>query len=191
MNIKEIANIEKSFFDIDETTKVARITLEFQCPDDIFDQSYATKTPVLSNDFSEWIKSAFDLVSPKYKIDLTVRFNDMGEYTEEELSGIFRKNIDLEFKSKFVANRKKNHVAFSLIGVGVALFLAMMLISRLWDTESVGKEVFVYISDIAATVTFWEAMTILVVEQKEKRAYLRNLRNRFSAIRFVKCEETE
>ena len=43
----------------------------------------------------------------------------------------------------------------------------------------------VYISDIATTVSFWEAMTILVVEQKEKRAYLKNLKSRFSSIRFV------
>jgi len=190
MIIKEIANIEKYFFDIDENVKIARIVLEFDRPEDIFDRNYITKTPVLSDDFSKWIGSAFDLVSPKYRIDLTVRFKDMGDYTEEGLSEIFRKNMDLEFKSKFAANRKKNHIAFSLIGVGVAFFLVMMLISRLWCTESVWKDIFVYISDIATTVTFWEAMTILVVEQKEKRAYLRNLRNRFSAIRFVKSEET-
>jgi len=191
MRIKEIANIEKSFFDIDENAKVARIVLEFDSPEDIFDKNYITKTQVLSDDFSEWIASAFELVSPKYKIDLTIRFKDMGDYTGDDLSEIFRKNIDLEFKSKFVANRKKNQIAYSLIGVGVALFFAMMLISRLWDTDSVWKDVFVYISDIATTVTLWEAMTILVVEQKEKRAYLRNLRSRFTEIRFVKSEEKE
>jgi len=189
--MKEMVNIEKSFFDVDEDAKTARIVLEFESPDDIFDENYVTKTPVLSDDFSEWIESAFDLVSPKYKIDLTVRFRDMGGYTGDQLSEIFKKNIDLEFKSKFEANRKKNRVAYSLIGIGVAFFLAMMLITRLWDGDSVWKEIFVYISDIATTVAFWEAMTILVVEQKEKRAYLKNLRSRFSAIRFVKSGGSE
>ena len=47
------------------------------------------------------------------------------------------------------------------------------------------KDIFVYISDIAATVTFWAVMTIFVVEQKEKRAYLKDLKSRFSAIHFM------
>ena len=186
MNLKEIANIEESFFDIDEGDKTAKIVLEFRQPEDIFDKNYITKTPVLSDDFMEWIGSAFDLVPSKYKIDLAVRFEDMGQYDEEELRDVFRKNMELEFKSKFSASRRRNRVAYSLIGVGVAFFLAMMLVNNLWDSTSVWKDIFVYISDIATTVTFWEAMTILVVEQKEKRAYLKNLTSRFSAIRFVR-----
>ena len=113
--------------------------------------------------------------------------NDMSGYTGEQLSEIFRKNIDLEFKSKLNANRNRNKIAVGLVGIGVTFFIAMMLISRLWATDSVWKEIFIYISDIATTVTFWEAMTILVVEQKEKRAYLRNLKHRFSAIAFEKA----
>ena len=185
MNIKEIINIEKSFFDIDDGAKIARIVLCFDKPYDIFDTNYISKTPVLSDDFIDWIGSAFKLVSDKYKIDLTVYFNDMCGYTEEEFADIFNKNIELEFKSSFKENRKRNKIAYSLIGIGIVLFLAMMLINRLWTTDSVWKDVFVYISDIATTVSFWEAMTILVVEQKEKRAYLKNLKSRFSSIRFV------
>lgn len=154
----------------------------------IIDGNRISKTPILSDDFTEQIESAFDLVSPKYKIDLTVRFSDMSGYTEEQFSEIFRKNIDLKCKRKFYAKRGKNKIAFGLIGIGVAFFLAMMLISRLWNTESVWKEIFIYVSDIATTVTFWEAMTILVVEQKEKRAYLRNLKTRFASMRFISKE---
>lgn len=187
MSVKEIVNIEKSFFDIDEKTNVAHIILSFDRPSDIFDTNYISGTPVLSDDFMDWIQSAFELVSPKYRIDLTVRFNDMSGYTGEQLSEIFRKNIDLEFKSKLNANRNRNKIAVGLVGIGVTFFIAMMLISRLWDTDSVWKEIFIYISDIATTVTFWEAMTILVVEQKEKRSYLRNLKHRFSAIAFEKA----
>ena len=191
MKIRESANIEESFFDIDTVNNTAKIVLEFERPEDIFDTNYISKTPVLSDDFSEWIRSAFRLVSSKYKIDLTVRFDDMENYTEDELREIFRKNIDLEFKSNFIANRSKNRIAFSLIGIGVAFFMAMLLINNLWDSASVWKDVFVYISDIATTVTFWEAMTILVVEQKEKRAYLKDLGTRFSSIRFCGSEKSE
>ena len=191
MKLKEIANIEKSFFDVDDEAKVARITLEFEHAEDIFDENYISKTPVLSDDFIDWIGSVFTLVSDKYKIDLTVNFKDMGGYTEDNLSDIFRKNIELELKSRFKENRKRNRVAYGLIFVGVMFFFAMMLINRLWDTESVWKEIFVYISDIATTVTFWEAMTILVVEQKEKRAYIKNLRSRFSSIRFASNINTD
>ena len=191
MKLKEIANIEKSFFDVDDEAKVARITLEFERAEDIFDENYISKTPVLSDDFIDWIGSVFTLVSDKYKIDLTVNFKDMGGYTEDNLSDIFRKNIELELKSRFKENRKRNRVAYGLIFVGVMFFFAMMLINRLWDTESVWKEIFVYISDIATTVTFWEAMTILVVEQKEKRAYIKNLRSRFSSIRFASNINTD
>ena len=191
MKRKEITNAEKPFFDMDEEQKTARIVLEFERPEDIFDANYITKTPVLSDEFSDWIGSAFDLVSPKYKIDLTIRFNDMSGFTGDQLSEIFKKNIDLEFKSKLSDNRKKNRVAFSLIGIGIVFFLTIMLITSLWKTDSIWKEIFLYISDIAATVTFWEAMTILVVEQKEKRTYLKNLKSRFSAIRFMNKNAVE
>lgn len=185
MKIKEVMNIEDSFFDIDKNKKTAKITLEFEKPEDIFDVNYISKTPVLSDDFMEWIKSAFELVSSKNKIDLTIRFDDMGKYSEEELSGIFKRNMELEFKSQYAQNRQRNRVALSLFGIGVVFFLIMLLIDRLWDSSSVWKDIFVYTSDIATTVTLWEALTILVVEQREKRAYLKNLGTRFSAIRFV------
>lgn len=183
--IKELSGIEETFFVIDKNAGVARIELQFETPAELFDGNYLSKTPILSDDFMDWISSAFSLVSTDYKIDLTVKFEDMQGYTEEELRKIFSQNIGLEFKSKFMENRRNNRVAFSLIGIGILFFLAMLAISHLWNSDSVWKEIFVYISDIATTVTFWEAMTILVVQQREKRAYLKNLVNRFSEIRFI------
>lgn len=185
MNIKKIANIEESFFDIDEKARVAAIELEFGSPDDIFDNTYVSKIPVLSDDFIAWIGGAFRLVSDKYRIALTVRFDDMGGYTEKELAEIFYKNIDLEFKSRFVENRGKNRIAYGLIAIGIAFFLVMMLVNRLWESDSVWKDIFVYVSDIATTVAFWEAITILVVQQKEKLDYLKNLKSRFASIKFA------
>lgn len=185
MNLKEAMNIDESFFEIDRSNNTAAIILEFERPEDVFDTNYASKVPVLSDDFLELISGAFDLVSPAYKIDLTVRFDDMGDHSEKELSEIFGKNINLELKRKLTDNGKRNRIAYSLMGVGVLFFMFMLMINHLWNSESIWKEIFSYISDIATTVTFWEAMTILVVEQKENRAYMKNLRTRFSAIRFV------
>ena len=189
MNLKEAIHIDESFFEIDRSSNTAAIVLDFERPEDIFDTTYVSKIPVLSDDFLEWIGSAFELVSPAYNIDLTIRFDDMGDYSEKELSEIFDKNIDLEFKRKFTANSKRNLIAYSLMGVGVVFFMFMLIINHLWESESIWKEIFSYISDIATTVTFWEAMTILVVEQKENRAYMKNLRTRFSAIRFIQKQD--
>ena len=188
MNIKEISQIDESFFEIDKDAKIAKIVLDFSNPDEIFDGEYITKTPLLCGYFTERLGNAFKLVSSRYKIDLTVRFDDLGEYSEEEMQEIFRKNFDLEFKSRFSENRKRNHIACNLIVIGLMFFMAMLLINNLWHSDSIWKEIFVYVSDIATTVTFWEAMTILVVEQKEKRDFLFDLRSRFSAIRFEKAE---
>lgn len=185
--IRETAHIDESFFEIDNENRIAKIEMRFEKASDIFDVNYLSKTPVLSDDFLDWIGSVFRLVSSKYKIDLTVRLDDTGGYSEEELSEIFRKNIELEFRNRLKETRQKNNVAIGLIATGVLFFIGMMLVNSLWESSSVWKDIFVYISDIATTVTFWEAATILIVEQKEKRAYLKDLESRFSGIRFVKA----
>ena len=45
--------------------------------------------------FVEWLKEALEYSPKKYKIDLNVTFDDLGEYTEEELKFIFQKNISI------------------------------------------------------------------------------------------------
>ena len=62
----------------------------------------------------------------------------------------------------------------------------MMIMNHLWVDGGVPKEVIGYIADIATTVTFWEAMTILIVENAERRSYLANLARRFESIAFRK-----
>lgn len=184
MKIRDVAHIDASFFDIDEERHIARIELQFHRPEDIFDVSYRSRIPIFSDDFLDWINSAFQLVSRKNKIDLTILFDDMEGYTEEELQAVFRKNLDLEFLRIFAARQKRNRIAFGLCLTGVVLFLLMLAMNNLWDTESVWKQIAVYISDIATTVAFWEAMTILVVENQENNFYLANLKKRFDSIRF-------
>ena len=43
--------------------------------------------------------------------------------------------------------------------------------------------------DIATMVTFWEAMTILVVRNREQKKYLDSLVGSFHSISFLKNEE--
>ena len=112
----------------------------------------------------------------------------MEGFSEDELHGVFIKNIRLELKSRLKETHQNNNAALALIATGLAFFAGMLIIDRLWVDDSVWKSIFFYISDIAATVAIREAVTILGVEQKEKRAYLRDLRYRFSDIRFLKNE---
>ena len=184
--IKKYKNIENDFFKIDEELKIAHIEIAFKSPSDIFDMNYLSKTPVFSDDFIDWIGSAFKIIPRKYKIALTVSFDDMGELTKNQMMDIFTKNIILEYKSRRSAVKKKNRIAYGLIGVGIVLFVAMIAITRLWQGESLAKEIFTYVSDIAATVTFWEALTILVVEAHEERSYAAGLIKRFDSIEFCK-----
>ena len=46
------------------------------------------------------------------------------------------------------------------------------------------KEIISYIFDISVTVTFWEALTILIVENKEKRKTDIEILKRFKTIKF-------
>ena len=185
--VKELAAIDEQFFGIDKERDVAKFELLFDSPQDIFDENTITRKPVLNDDFMDLISSAFTLISSKYKIDLTVKFRDMGEYSEEELSGIFLDNIELQFRSKLAEHRQENRIGRGLIGIGVGCLLLMLLIENLWEGDSLWKDVFVYVSDIATTVTIWEAMTIFLVERREKRSYLIKLASRFSTIRFTQA----
>lgn len=179
-------HIEEDFFDIDKEAKIAHVKLNFEKPSDIFDVNYISKLPVLSDDFLEWIGSSFQLIPLKYKIDLTVEFNDLEGWNEEQLSDIFKKNIMFEHRTLKSREKRKNIVAYGLIGIGAILFVAMILINRLWQTDNLLKDVFFYISDIATTVAFWEAMYILLVERGESGFRRKSLAYRFNTIKFCK-----
>lgn len=184
-------HIEEDFFDIDKKAKIARVKLKFEKPSDIFDVNYISKLPVLSDEFLDWIGSAFKLIPLKYKIDLTVEYDDLEGWDEEQLSDVFKKNIMLEYRSAKNIEKRKNLIAYGLIGVGAVMFIAMILISRLWNADSLLKDVFFYISDIATTVAFWEAMYILVVERGESGFHRKGLAYRFDSIKFCKTKKKD
>ena len=182
--VKEYEHIEEEFFDIDKEKKIAYIKLHFGKPSDIFDNNYISKRPVLSDDFLDWVNSAFTLIPKKYKIDLDVTFDDTEGYASKELADVFKMNVFLDYKTRKSAEKKKNNIAYGLIFIGTLLFAAMITVNRLWTTDSVFKDIVSYVMDIATTVTYWEAMGILIVENKEHRDYRKGLITRFYAISF-------
>jgi len=184
--LKEFIDIEDEFFKLDKENKIAYMKLEFKKTTDIFDINSISKMPILSDDFIDWISSSFDMAPHNYKIDLEISFDDLEGYDNDALKNIFKKNMMLEFKKTRGQSHTKNLIAFSLIGIGIVFFTAMLLVSNLWKDGGVSKDIFAYIADIATTVTFWEAMTILVVENKERRSYMKNLYSRFANIEFKK-----
>lgn len=189
--IKSIVNIEDDFFDIDKEKKVANIVLNFDKPDDIFDLNYNSKIPVLSDDFLDWIASAFRIIPRRYKIKLDVRFRDLQGYDAETLEKIFEKNIVLEYVGRKSGRIKENKISWSLIGLGTVLLLATIFMNLFWQTDGIAKEIIMYVFDIAVTVTFWEAFTSLIVKRQEIFGYRKDLVTRFSAITFHGPGETE
>ena len=178
--------VEREFFDIDDENKRTNFNLEFSSPEDIFDPNLKSGVPALSDDFVEWLKEALEYSPKKYKIDLNVTFDDLGEYTEEELKFIFQKNLMLEYKKMKRNEFSKNRLAYSLIGVGIVLLISTFTILSMWKNIGLIYEIFSYILDIATTVVFWEALTILLVEGRERKFYLKQIITRFDKVVFKK-----
>ena len=180
--------VEMEFFDIDDENKRTNFNLEFSSPEDIFDPNLKSGVPALSDDFIEWLKESLEYSPKKYKIDLNVTFDDLGEYTEEELTIIFKKNMMLEYKRMKRNEFSKNRLAYSLIGVGIVLLVFTFTILSMWKNIGLIYEIFSYILDIATTVVFWEALTILLVEGRERKFYIKQIITKFDKVVFKKKE---
>lgn len=187
--LKNMTSIEDEFFEIDKQNNLADIVLNFEKPSDIFDINYGSKLPVLSDDFLDWINSAFRIIPHKYKIRLEVCFEDMEGYDAAELEVIFAKNILLEYRSQVSARKKEKHLAWSLIGAGTLLLLATIFLSVFWTNDGIYREIIMYVLDIAATVSYWEALTILIVKRKEDFGNRKDLISRFAAISFHEADK--
>ena len=184
--LEDYKNIEESFFALDHENKTVSIPLVFEKPSDIFDINAITKTPVFNDDFLEWIFASFQYSPRRYKVDLDISFQDLEGYKEEDLKKIFYKNIFLDAKKNQKESTFKNKIAIGLVITGVFSLTAMILLMSLWKDGGIVKEIISYIFDIAVTVTLWEAMTILIVDKKEKREFCTNLLKRFHSISFHK-----
>ena len=97
----------------------------------------------------------------------------------------------LEAKSLQEKNKSRNNVGWVLTGMGLVFLLSMIFIEFLWKEESLLRTIFAYVSDILATVTLWEALTLLVVERYENRMEKQDLALRFHSISFTKQQKSE
>ena len=181
-----VFDIEDHFFSLDKKNKEANFILEFKSPSEIFDNNCKTKIPMLSDDFSEWISCAIDYTPINYKVNLNVYFDDLEGYKVEELNDIFMKNMALEFKHSEHNLFSKNRLAYGLIIIGVALLITTLLVTSFWKEQTLLREITAYLLDIATTVVIWEAMTILLVEDKERKSYYRRLFNKLENVSFHK-----
>lgn len=181
LNFKQI---EKDFFLHDDENKRIFFKLHFSSPESIIDTNAITEIPMLSDDFIGWVKESLEYTPKKYKIDLTIEFDDMGKYTEEELKNIFFKNIVLEAKKKLRSISVKNKIALGLIIFGIISLIAMIIMNYFWHTEDIGKQIVSYVFDILTTVSIWEAITIFIVENKEGIDTYKHLAKKFDSISF-------
>ena len=184
MKLKEWERIDDTFFEIDEKEKIAKIVLKYEKPEDILDRTCVSEIPLLRLETLGYFRNIFGKVSPKYKVDLTLHFDDFSDYTEEQLVDILKKNMAIELKSRMSASRSRDKLAYGFIAAGVLSFLLMFLVRCVWNSETVWNELFFYLFDIITTVSLYQAVTILGLERKEKLAVVKNLHDSFSAIHF-------
>ena len=107
--LRDFAEIENRFFDLDETKRLAHIRLRFDAASDLFDVNYLTKQPIINDDFLDWINSAFQMVPASYQIELNIEIGDLEHYTKEDLQSIFHDNILLEHKTKHQESGEKRN----------------------------------------------------------------------------------
>ena len=188
---KKLLSIHEDFFRLDKEAKLARIDLAFDSSSDIFTPAVQSEIPILSEDFITWLFSAFDYLPDKYRLDITVFFNDMEGFSEESLKEIFRKNIMLALRIHAQKAHRQNRLALTLCVTGLVFILASVLLGQLWTEESTVHDIVLSVLDIVATVPFWGAMEIYLVEGSERRKITENITKRFRSISFHPQGEAE
>ena len=181
---KEFLSIYGDFFRLDKQEKTARIDLEFRAPSEIFSSTVQTGIPLMSEEFLTWLYNAFDFIPDRYKLDISVFFTDMEGYSETSLEEIFRKNMMLALRILSQKAHRRNRLVLILCMIGLVFILLSTWLNRLWVNEGTVKDIVFFIMDIVATVPFWGALDIYLVEGSERRKTAANIRKRFNSISF-------
>ncbi|MBP1555569.1 MAG: hypothetical protein J6U30_05775 [Oscillospiraceae bacterium] len=138
----------------------------------------------MNAEFVDSIKDTLKMIPMKYRIDLTVRFSDPDGWNEQMLTDILRKNLRLQVGKASREVRRKDLIAVLLIVIGAVFFALRMLVHGVWGRDSFLNDLLYYVADLATTVTMYEALTILLLQQGEFRIDLRNIERRISSVRF-------
>ncbi|MCR4561963.1 MAG: hypothetical protein K5694_01980 [Bacilli bacterium] len=190
-NVKDFENIEEEFFDLDKENKIVKVSLKYPEPSAIFYMNCLSKIPVFTDEFKEWLTSLFLDLPRSYKLDLSLIFDDMKGYSEENLRFAFRKNVILSMKEARKAARFRDKLAVLLILIGFFFFAALIVGKFFWQGDDILHNAVFYIIDIATMVLFWEAASILIIENYERRLRYYNYRDRFHGVSFLEEPKEE
>ena len=181
---KAFLSIHDDFFQLDKQNKQARIDLEFHAPSEIFSSAVQAGVPMMSEEFLARLIDSFDYIPDKYKLNIRVSFSDMEGTNEDRLDEIFRKNLMLVLRILSQKARRRNRRVLILCTIGFVFILLTAWLNRLWTEEGTVKEIVFFMLDIVATVPFWGAVNIYLVEGSERRRTAANIRKRFNSISF-------
>lgn len=184
MKLREWKNIESEFFELDEPNKIAKMTLRYHSPKELFDPHGETRLPLLKPETMAYLKTMLGYAPPKYKVELALRFDDLGPYSEQQIADVVIKNSVLELKSIETATRQRDRLAYAFLAAGALCFFVMFMLRFLWPTESIGSELAFYLLDVLTTVFAYEALTILSLEREEKLRAIKALRESVCAVHF-------
>ena len=188
MNLKKggkaFLSVHEDFFRLDKKEKLARIDLAFRSPSDIFSQTIQADIPIISGDFLALLMNTYDCIPDRYKLDIRVFFDDLEEYSEEYLKELFRKNIMLALRIQSQKTHRRNRLALILCLTGFVFVFLSSWLNRFWTNEGTAKNIIFFILNIVATVPFWGALDICLIDGSERRRTAFNIRKRFNSVSF-------
>ncbi len=186
---KRERKIENEFLELDNENKIASIRLLFDKPSDIFYENMATKIPMINDLFTDGILQSFDMAPKHFKVDMDVVFNDLEDYDTEELETIFRKNVLLKTAIMKRGRDNQNSLALLLCGIGLVFILISIAVENVSMANETLKTIIAYVLDIMATVPFWGAMEIYLINNNEQKKYITDKLLQFHSISFHKASE--
>jgi len=188
--LRKYQKIEEDFFDVDHVKKMTHIKLQYNSPKDIFDFNMISKKPTLTDDFLDWFKYCVSLAPNNYKVELSVYFDTLDGYLTDEIRDYFVSNLILNSKVYQIEKRKKGKIALSLSLVGLVILILSLFVNNVFN-DSLLKTILTYVLDIGATVTFWEALNILVVERKVHNGETKALFDAIESVNFYEKNRTD
>ena len=181
---KALMSIHDEFFRLNKEEKQARIDLKYQTPSDIISPVVQAGIPLMNEEFFAQLLDAFDYVPDRYELDIDVTFSDLEGYSKERLEEIFRKNILLKLRILGQKASRQNRLVLILCAIGLVFILLSVWLNHLWTEEGTVRNIVFFFLDIVATVPFWGAMDIYLVEGSERRKTAANIGKRFNSISF-------
>ena len=188
-NKRHIRRIEDKFFDLDHEKHIAYMDLTYECPSDLFDKDVFTKEPMISDELISGLTSMFSYLPIGYKLDIRINFNDMEGYSEEDLRTLFVQNLELELMAKVRNNFYDYLIAFSFCAIGLGFVLVSILLKNYWTQPTIFQQILIFLADTMATVPFWGALDVLVVQRITQKKEFTNIARRFGNIEFKKKED--